>query len=127
MTRPFEPGHVLGCRALWPRTLARRAQRPPPHTRHRLIFEARALRPLLDHRVEALEAEAPVAPHRPVVVHVHGQVREEVVLGALEAVVLWDLVEEFGVLRLFARLGNSYYCTVIAGTRAGTKATLGTS
>ena len=29
---------------------------------------------------------------------VHGQVREEVVLGALEAVVLWDLVEEFGVL-----------------------------
>ena len=65
MTRPFEPGHVLGCRALWPRTLARRAQRPPPHTRHRLIFEARALRPLLDHRVEALEAEAPVAaPHR---------------------------------------------------------------
>ena len=74
--------------------LACRPHGPILHDTYTLIFPVRARAARLDDLVEGLEAKAPVAAWRAVPPRVEREVREEVVLGPLQAAVLGHLVEE---------------------------------
>ena len=78
----------------------RRPARPVPHDGHGCVLPVRPLRSGLDDTIKPLEPKAPVATWRAVPPDIPRQMREEVVLRSLEAVVLGHLVEELRVLDL---------------------------
>ena len=76
-----------------------RAHRPVSHDTDRLVFPVGALRTRLDDLVEPLEAETPISARRTVAPNIPCEVDKEVVLGAFEASILRDSVEERRVLQ----------------------------
>jgi hypothetical protein len=52
----------------------------------------------LNHFIESFKTEGPISPQRSVIIYVAGDMRQVVMLGALEAVVSRDHVEQLRVL-----------------------------
>jgi hypothetical protein len=68
--------------------LTRMVQRPVPHDGETFSLPIRPRRASFEHFVEALEAKAPVPAWRAVSPHVTGNMREEMILWAIQAGIL---------------------------------------
>jgi hypothetical protein len=82
-----------------------RAVQPPCRTEGpqltdivRLASPVTPTRCALNHFIETFKTEGPIFPHRSIIINVAGKMRQEVMLGTLEAAVCTDTVEELRVL-----------------------------